>query len=109
MRISLSPQRGLSPLALSRAGDVLTINGEAFDFSGLPDGATLPRESVACEWLVSDVDRVGGVLHFTLLLPHGPNAPEETRFPAPVDVVEDGPIDLPPFDLADEAEPGGEA
>ncbi len=42
MHITLSPMRRDGTLTLHRAGDVLTING-AFDFSGIGDGATLPR------------------------------------------------------------------
>jgi hypothetical protein len=99
MNITLSPQRrDDGPLTLSRQGDVLTINGTAYDFSQLPDGATLPREAVECQWLVSDVERIGGVLHLTLLLPHGGTAPEATRFPAPLTVTDNGPITLPPYE-----------
>ena len=31
--------------------------------------------------------------------PHGANAPEATRFPAPLTPTKDGPVDLPPTDL----------
>lgn len=102
MKITLSPMRSDVPLTLAREGDTLTINGETFDFSDLAEGATLTREAVACDWLASDVERIGGVLHLTLILPHGPNAPEETRFPAPITVEDDGPIEIPPYDEAQE-------
>ncbi|WP_109468530.1 hypothetical protein [Albibacillus kandeliae] len=96
MHISFTPTRHDAELALSVAGDALTINGEVFDFSGLAEGATLPNSAVACAWLASDVERVAGVLHLSLILPHGADAPEETRFPAPLIVTEDGPVALPP-------------
>jgi len=45
MHITLIPQRRATPLTVTRNGDILTLNGETFDFSPLPDGATLPREA----------------------------------------------------------------
>lgn len=83
MQISFTPQRSDAPLAIDRSGDVLTINGERFDFSDIPEGGTCPREAVACDWLASDVVRMGGVIRLTLILPHGPDAPQETLFPGP--------------------------
>lgn len=98
MIVSLSPQFRDGRLSLVRAGDTLTINGDAFDFSPIPEGGLLPREAVECEWLASDVERLDGEIHLTLILPHGPNAPEETRFPEPIHVTDDGPVALPPYD-----------
>lgn len=89
-------------LTLYAQGDALTINGQTYDFSPLPEGATLPRAAVECEWLASDIERIDGALHLTLILPHGPNAPEVTRFPAPIAVTGDGPVALPPYDIEDE-------
>jgi hypothetical protein len=97
MHISFSPVRSDDRLNLSVEGDTLTINGEAFDFSGLPDGATLPQTAVSCDWLASDVERIDGDIHLTLILPHGARAPAETLFPDPVSVPE-GPVPLPPHD-----------
>lgn len=97
MKLSFTPIRADNERALSVAGDVLTVDGEAFDLSGIPDGATLPREAVDCDWLVSDVERESGELVLTILLPHGPSAPEETRFPQPITVTADGPVALPPY------------
>lgn len=95
MHITFTPQRRDDQLSLARAGDALIINGETLDLSGIPDGATLPRDAVASDWLASDIERIGGVLHLTLILPHGPNAPAVALFPAPVLVEADGPISLP--------------
>lgn len=103
MQIKFTPMRRDDALALSVAGDVLTINGEAFDFSGVPEGATLPREAVTCDWLASNVERIGGQITLTLILPHGAKAPQETLFPAPVSVT-DGPVPLPPYDTVPEEE-----
>lgn len=96
MQISWNPVRRDETLTVTKLGDALTINGEVFDFTQLPDGATLPRDAVACDWLGSDVERIGGEIHLTLLLPHGAGAPEETRFPQPVSMASDGPVPVPP-------------
>jgi len=105
MHITLTPMRHNTPLILERVGDTLTFNGEEFDFSPIPEGATLPRDAVECEWLASDITRSGGVLHLTLILPHGADAPHETRFPAPLDLTRDGPVELPLYDAPIEEAP----
>lgn len=95
MHITLSPVRMDATLTASRADDVLTLNGEAFDFAPLPDGATLPAEAIASEWIAGDVSRIDGVVHLTLRLPHGPNPSHAVAFPEPINVTGDGPIVLP--------------
>ncbi|MBO9453269.1 hypothetical protein J7426_23615 [Tropicibacter sp. R16_0] len=94
MHIAFTPIRHDKPLTAAVAGDVLTLNGEAFDFAALPEGATLPRDAVSCDWLASEVERIEGQIHLTLLLPHGPNAPDETRFPASI-IVTGGIVPIP--------------
>lgn len=96
MKISFTPMRRDPGMALSCDGDRLTVNGETFDFSSLAEGATLSRDALEPDWLASDVRRRDGVVELTVILPHGPTAPEETLFPAPV-VVETGPVPLPPY------------
>lgn len=96
MQITFTPMRHEDRLVLSVSGDTVTINGEAFDFSAIPEGATLPRDAVACDWLASDVERIDGDIHLILILPHGASAPHETLFPGPVTVA-DGPVSLPPY------------
>ena len=99
MQITLSPARRDTPLTLSRQGDALTINGEVFDFTPLPEGATLPREAIASDWFAGPVERVGGALRLSLVLPHGANAPQETLFPAPLILTGNGPVILPPYEV----------
>lgn len=94
MKITFFPIRSDTQLSLSKDGDVLTINGEGFDFSALPDGAILPREAVATDWLTSDVERINGTIHLSLILPHGADAPPEERFPAPQEITRNGLIPL---------------
>lgn len=102
MKIFFSPVRGDDPLELSAIDEVLTVNGVELDLSVIPEGATLPRSAVACDMLASDIERVGGQLQLTLLLPHGSDAPEETRFPAPIVIIADGPLTLPAFSAPEE-------
>lgn len=89
-----SPQRRDDSLNISKIGEILTINGVEYDFTQLPDGATLPRDAIDCEWICGDVNRVDGELVIPILLPHGPNPTHEQAFPEPITVIEDGPINL---------------
>ena len=103
MKIQLVPQRRDVPLVLEKSGETLLINGNALNLSRLPDGATLPQEAVCCDWLASDIERVNGEIHLTLILPHGAQAPHDTLFPTSLSVLQDGPISLPPYSLTEEA------
>lgn len=95
MKISLSPMRCDETLEVSKAGDMLTINGEAYDFSSLPDGATIPSGVVPCQWITGPVDRVEGAIHITLVLPHGPSPREAVAFPPSIENPPNGLILLP--------------
>lgn len=95
MRISFSPQRRDDALSVGKSGDVLTINGEAFDFSGLPDGATILAGYVPCVWIIGPVERIGGDLRLTLILPHGASPSAAVAFPAPLINPPDGPLAIP--------------
>ncbi|WP_209427529.1 DUF4376 domain-containing protein [Pararhodobacter sp. SW119] len=95
MRIAFSPIRRDGTLSLERAGDTLLLNGTAFDFAPLPEGAMLPPEAMDGDWFAGPVERIAGVLHLALFLPHGRDAAEAARFPAPITVAVDGPIALP--------------
>lgn len=96
MEITLSPTRMDATLTAEVAGDVLTLNGEAIDLSAVTEEAALEQHDHF--WIVGPVRRDGGVLHLTLLLPHGARPPPETLFPLPVSLVA-GPVPLPPFDM----------
>jgi len=95
MKLLLSPQRRDDVLTISKSGDALTVNGTVYDFTPLPDGATLPREAIDCEWICGNVERVNGELEIPILLPHGPDASEAARFPEPLTVTSDGQVVLP--------------
>ena len=103
MHITFSPIRHDGTLSLARQGDALIVNGEAFDFAPLPEGGSLPAAAIASPWFAGPVQRLDGVLHLTLFLPHGMPAPETTRFPVPVTVAQDGPVALPSRTLGENA------
>lgn len=99
MKILLSPfvllPGNKSGLTIVVSGDLLTLNGESFDFGQLPDGASLPLEAIASEHFAGPVSRIEGELHLTLRFPIGPDASEAARFPSPIHVTTDGPVELP--------------
>ncbi|MCP9337648.1 hypothetical protein [Stutzerimonas xanthomarina] len=93
MHITLSPVRLDETLTASLTGDVLTLNGQPFDFTQLPEGGTLPADAIASEWIVGPVSRINGELRLTLRLPY---ISDGSHFaPEPIHVTEDGPIPLP--------------
>lgn len=103
MYIKLSPVVPLvygEPMEVSVRGDVITINGEDFDFSPMPEGSTLLKDGIRSELIVGDVDRVNGQIELTLMLELGRYASEAARFPVPILVTEDGPVELPGDDPA---------
>lgn len=63
-------------------GAVLTINNEAFDFSFMDKGATLPRDAVQTPHLASDVVcDDAGVINLSLLVPISSTPTEAEAFP----------------------------
>ncbi|HBO2705579.1 hypothetical protein [Pseudomonas aeruginosa] len=99
MIIKLSPFAPLpgsdERLSLSRAGDVLTVNGVEFDFTPLPEGGELPSDAIESEWFEGPVLRRSGRLELTLRLPLPVDASAAARFPEPLLVEADGPVELP--------------
>lgn len=98
MHILLSPTRCDTPLHLERHADCLTLNGMRLDLLAIPEGATLPRTAVDSPWIAGDITRTDGVLQVPLRLPHGARAPQQTLFPEPLILTEDGPVTLPPYE-----------
>ncbi|MET0775459.1 MAG: hypothetical protein ABWZ65_08230 [Pseudomonas mandelii] len=95
MIIKLSPVRRDDTLEVIKAGDVLTVNGQVFDFSPIGDGDTLPNSAISSEWFAGDVDKEAGELIITLLLPNPWNYSPEQAFPVPLENVQDGPVVFP--------------
>ncbi|TCK99874.1 hypothetical protein BXY66_3578 [Shimia isoporae] len=92
MKINLSPQERPDRLELCRQGDVLLFNGEATDLRDL-----VGKEEIEHPWIAGPVREVGGSLCVTVILPHGPDAPLDTRYPSAIELTEDGNVPLPAF------------
>lgn len=101
MKIYLSPTRSDNKLTVEKKGDVLTVNGEEFNFGPLPDGATIKAVDIPCEWISGEVNRENGEIELTLILPHGPSPSQAVAFPETLENVEDGIVNLP-FDTPEE-------
>lgn len=95
MHIKLNPQRRDDQITVIKQGDTLTIDGEVFDLSVIPEGATLPADAISSEYFSGPVERIDGVLQLTLTLPHGANPVEAVAFPADIINPADGEIALP--------------
>jgi len=95
MRLIFTPQRSDETLVLEKSGDVLMINGQLFDFTRLAEGEVLPVDAVDSPWVIGDVSRANSELQLMLLLPLGANASDAARFPQPLQVQGDGPVELP--------------
>lgn len=98
MKITLYPQyRPGETLDVVRSGDVLVIDGETFDFSGVIEGSTLPWEALGTEKLCGPVERINGTLHLGIRVPFGDD--EITTFhtwaETIMEVTVDGPVELP--------------
>lgn len=95
MKITLYPVRRDSQLTVGKQGETITINGIAYDFSVIPDGATLPASAVDCEYITGNIERINGVLQISLIIPHGPNPSQAVAFPEPLINPADGVLELP--------------
>jgi len=96
MKIIFSPQLRNDSLTLVKSGEVLTVNGDDFDFSWLDRGEILPSSAVDSDFICGDVERSeDGELTVPVILPHGANPSHAVAFPDPVTVIEDGDIVLP--------------
>ncbi len=100
MKITLVPVRMDCPLEVSLKGESLILNGEAVDLSRVTEAGPLDAAEFGSSWIIGDVRRVAGEIELSLILPHGADAPEGTRFPKPVRRVKDGALALPDYDAA---------
>lgn len=84
MKIKLWAALMEDTLEASVQGDVITINGEAIDLSGIPDGYRLPGSAAGNKFFVETeyIERIGKTLHFTIRLPVQWDSPEQYRNPA---------------------------
>ena len=95
MHISFSPIRRDEPLILARSADTIIINDDVVDLSALHDGATLPASAIGNAFISEHVQRIDGIIHLTLLLPHGPDPSTKVAFPADLIDPPDGRLMLP--------------
>lgn len=95
MIFNFSPQRSdMARPLLTVAGDVLTVDGEACDLSGVqPVGAVLPGEAIDHPAILR-AERTGLGLAVTILLPVGPSPTPAQSFPQSVTVAS-GAVALP--------------
>ena len=95
-KINLTPQFSDATLILSKAGDVLTVNGDALDFSDLPEGGEYPADAIDNEHVVGGACRHDGSIIISILMPYNNrNAPVTVTHPSPLVVNQDGDIALP--------------
>lgn len=95
MRVNLHPQRRDDTLVAFKSGDVLNLNGEIFDFSGVGEDGTLPYEAFQSTWIGGAINRVDGELIIPIILPLPWNYSQEQAFPVPLENVPDGLLVFP--------------
>jgi len=94
--IKLSPQRRNDRLHLEKRGTTLLFNGELFDPSTYDETQSKNR------WIVGRPEALQDGWSVNVILPHGSPAPRATRFPNPIMVSIDGPVELPSYEGPDE-------
>lgn len=92
MIITLTPQRRDDTLTASLSGEVLTLNGAAYDFGALGENTAMETGS---PWIAGPVIRSEGEIALTLILPCPEDAPDAMRYPSPIRMTADGPVPLP--------------
>lgn len=76
------------------AGDVLTVNGEAYDLSSIPDGGQ--AGATGDHPFIGPIQRIDGVIHAPLIWHYdGVTALEDQGEDHPVADVTSGPVDAP--------------
>ncbi|WP_127109947.1 hypothetical protein [Pararhodobacter zhoushanensis] len=105
MHITLSPCRGLPgapETTLSVAGDVLSVDGAAFDLSGVPEGGIATPEGK--HPFVGTITREGGEIRCTVRVILGDTAaPDQPDSPWTV-TASSGAISLPATRIEEPAE-----
>lgn len=81
--LKFSPVRSDVKTEASLSGTTLTVNGQPFNLSEIPAGASGTHETLVA------FSRDGNSYEITINLTHGAAAPHETRFPEPV-TISDG-------------------
>lgn len=96
MIISFSPRRCDDNLILEKIDeDIISINGDIFDFGLIPEGGYIPESVIPTSWISGPVKRINGEICLKVTLPHGPSPETFQSFPDSISVTEDGIIDIP--------------
>lgn len=91
-----------APLSLERQGATLLFNGEPFDLSVIPDGATLEPGGHDCPWITGPIEGTATGPVLTVIAPYaGGDLPESLWSPAAIIDPPDGPIALPAYEVSD--------
>jgi hypothetical protein len=85
----------MAPLEVDVAGSTITINGLSLDLSPLEDGDQISAEATGCASVEDVISRTGDTITVRLLFPIRPDAPDTAKYPAPIIVAQDGPVELP--------------
>lgn len=84
IEITFSPVRMDRDLTVEAVGDVLVLDGVAYDLAGVGEGDCLPAAALAHDLVDGHITRTDGTIRVTVRRPHGDNADEADRFPAPL-------------------------
>jgi len=97
MKIKFTPSRMNYQAQGFVDGDIISINGEVLDFSALGEGDILPCEAVGNDMVASEITRINGVIHLSVISPHGVHVPHESKYPSGDFVDVEGVIPFPAY------------
>lgn len=106
MHITLSPTRGLPgdpETVLAVSGDILTVDGVAYNLSAIPEGGEAIPEG-ADHPFVGTITRAGGTVHCTLRVHLGDDAAPDQPTSPWTTIVARGPVTIPALRRAAEPE-----
>lgn len=99
MLINLSPINSVETISAIVNGDTIHINGDEFDFSFIPEGASLPASATGSEYFFGEITRLGGVINVSMFLPYRGGG----HFDCPAYIeVGDGDVEFPQHTLQPE-------
>ncbi|UHH33317.1 hypothetical protein LUW10_06055 [Pseudomonas veronii] len=85
--MSAVPGQSNEPLSVSVEYDVMTLCGQVFDLSVVPEGFRLHASATGCDHFVDFIECINGTLSLTLKLPVSWDSPESLRNPAELRVI----------------------
>lgn len=94
MKVILSPLASSHTTDVSVSGDVITVDGQSYDLSGIPEGHQVDAESPAA----GIIKRVNGEIEVTILYFYASHLAELEQSPDIADytfTVTDGPVPCP--------------